>query len=68
MRLHAEKRLTPMTIASENNKLKQFKDPDDALADTATAVASSDVESDLNHLDLGMISKDDIEEQTLRVD
>ena len=60
--------MSPTTIASENNKLRSFKDLDDASVDAATAVAISDVESDLDYLNLDMISKDYIEEETLPID
>ena len=58
--LHVDEVLPPTSIFKENNKSKPCLDPD-------TTVTSWDVESDLDDLDLNVISKDDIEEETLPI-
>ena len=63
--LHVEKDLPPTSILKEIFKSHANLDPDDASVNAATTVASSDVESDLEDIDVNIISNDDIEEETL---
>ena len=63
--LHVEKDLPPISILKENIKSYTNLDLDDASVHTATTVASLDVESDLEDVNMNVISNNDIEEETL---
>ena len=65
--LHVDKGLPLTSILKENNESKPYLDPDDASVNTVTTMASSDVQSDLDGLDLNVVLNDDIEVETLPI-
>ena len=63
--LHVNKDLPPISILKDNTKPTTHLDPNDASVPEATTMASFNVDSNLGNVDLNVISKNDIEEETL---